>query len=135
VLNITETMFVADTYAALAYLATQPEIDRRRVALAGFSYGGMATEYAMYAQMAEALAPNGLRFAGHVSYYTPCIARFADSRTTGAPLLMLHGAEDELFQPDRCAQLADDLGRVAARWISSPIREPCINGTAACSGA
>jgi dienelactone hydrolase len=45
VLNITETMFAADAYAALAYLATRPEVDPHRVALAGFSYGGMATQY------------------------------------------------------------------------------------------
>lgn len=109
VLNITETMFVADADAALRYLTTRPEIDPRRVVLAGFSYGGMATEYAMYAQMANALAPNGPRFAGHVAFYAPCVARFADSRTTGAPLLMLYGAEDELIRPDRCAQIADDL--------------------------
>ena len=47
VLNITETMFVADAYAALTYLAARPEIDPRRVVLVGFSYGGMATQYAM----------------------------------------------------------------------------------------
>jgi dienelactone hydrolase len=109
VLNITETMFVADAYAALRYLATRPDIDPHRVALAGFSYGGMATEYAMYAQMADALSPNGPRFVGHVAFYAPCIARFADSRTTGAPLLMLYGADDQLIRPDRCAQIADDL--------------------------
>ena len=77
--------------------------------LAGFSYGGMAAEYALYAQMAEAFAPNNLRFAGHVGFYAPCIARFADSRTTGAPLLMLYGAEDQLIRPDRCAEIANDL--------------------------
>ena len=109
VLNITETMFVADAYAALAYLAGRPEIDSRRVALAGFSYGGMATEYALYAQMAEALAPSGQRFVGHVAFYAPCIARFVDSRTTGAPLLMLYGADDELMQPERCERLANEL--------------------------
>ncbi len=109
VLNITETMFVADAYGALAYLATRPEVDAHRVALAGFSYGGMAAEYALYAQMADALAPNGLRFVGHVAFYAPCIARFVDSRTTGAPLLMLYGADDELMQPDRCERLANEL--------------------------
>ena len=109
VINITETMFVADAYAALGYLATRPEIDAHRVVLAGFSYGGMATEYAMYEQLATVLSPDGLRFVGHVAYYAPCIARFADSRTTGAPLLMLYGADDELIQPDRCEQVANDL--------------------------
>jgi dienelactone hydrolase len=109
VLHITETMFVADAYGALRYLANRPEIDGRRVALAGFSYGGMATEYAMYAQMADALSPDGLRFVGHIAFYAPCIARFADSRTTGAPLLMLYGADDELMRPERCEEIANDL--------------------------
>jgi dienelactone hydrolase len=108
-LNITETMFVADAYAGLRYLASRPEIDRAHVVLAGFSYGGMATTYALYAQMADHLVPPDLRFAGHVAFYGPCIARFDDSRTTGAPLLMLYGASDELIRPDRCARVADDL--------------------------
>lgn len=109
VLNVTETMFVADAYAGLRYLATRREIDPHRVVLAGFSWGGMATTYALYAQLADALAPPGLRFAGHVAFYAPCIARFADNRTTGAPLLMLYGGKDELIRPDRCAEVAADL--------------------------
>ncbi|HUB13078.1 MAG TPA: dienelactone hydrolase family protein [Acetobacteraceae bacterium] len=109
VINITETMFVADAYAALRYLASRPEIDAHHVALAGFSWGGMATTYALYAQFADALALPALRFVGHVAFYAPCIARFDNSRTTGAPLLMLYGADDELIRPDRCKQIAADL--------------------------
>src|SRR3546814_5509160 len=48
-LEITEAMFLADAYAALDYLATRPEIDAGRVALVGFSYGGMVATYAAYA--------------------------------------------------------------------------------------
>jgi dienelactone hydrolase len=108
-LNITETMFVADAYGALRYLAGRGDIDAKSVVLAGWSYGGMATMYALYATMAERLAPPGLRFAGHVSYYGPCIATFADHRTTGAPLLMLMGADDLLTRADRCAKIADEM--------------------------
>ncbi len=108
-IHITETMMVADAYGALGYLARRPEIDARHVVLAGFSYGGMSTTYALYAQIADKLAPPGLRFAGHVSFYGPCIARFEDSRTTGAPYLMLYGDQDELIRPDRCAEVAGDL--------------------------
>ena len=108
-LAITETMFVADAYAGLRYLVARPEIDAHRVVLAGFSYGGMATMYSMYAQLADRASPPNLRFAGFVSFYGPCIARFRDSRTTGAPLLMLYGQQDELIRPERCAQIADDL--------------------------
>ena len=57
VLNITETMMLADAYSGLGFLATRPEIDPRRVVLTGFSYGAMATMYALYAQVADKLAP------------------------------------------------------------------------------
>jgi dienelactone hydrolase len=121
VLHITETMFVADAYAGLHYLASRPEIDPRRVVLAGFSWGGMATIYALYAQLAEPLGA-GVHFAGHVAFYAPCIARFADSHTTGAPLLMLYGEADELIRPNRCAEIAADLraGGSEVKTVSYP---------------
>lgn len=109
VTHITETMFVTDAYAGLLWLADRPEIDARRVVLAGFNYGGMATIYAMYDQVARTMAPKGPRFVGHVAYYTPCIARFENHRTTGAPLLMLEGGADELIRPERCEEIVHDL--------------------------
>jgi dienelactone hydrolase len=109
ILNITETMALADAYSGLGFLAAHPEIDPRRVVLTGFSYGAMATMYALYAQVADKLAPPGLRFAGHVAFYGPCIARFEDSRTTGGPLLMLIGGKDEIVDQRRCAEVAADL--------------------------
>ncbi|MDA0702833.1 MAG: dienelactone hydrolase family protein [Proteobacteria bacterium] len=109
VLNITEMMVLADACSGLAYLASLPEVDGSRVALIGFSYGGMATTYAAQEQVAETLSPNGLRFAAHVAYYAPCIARFADRRATGAPLLMIYGGQDGIVDPVRCAEVAEDL--------------------------
>jgi dienelactone hydrolase len=115
-------MFVADAYAGLQALAARPEIDPHRIVLTGFSYGGMAATYALYAQIADRLAPPGLRFAGHVAFYAPCIARFDDSRTTGAPLLMLYGGGDELMRRDRCDEVAGDLrlGGSLVRMIVYP---------------
>jgi dienelactone hydrolase len=109
-LNITETMMLADAFAGLDYLARRPEIDADRVALIGFSYGGMATMYAMNARLSEQLGA-GRRFAAHVAFYGPCIARFADTRTTGAPLLMLYGTADILIDRGRCEEVADDMRR------------------------
>jgi acetyl esterase/lipase len=109
VLNITETMMLADAYSGLAFLATRPEIDPQRVVVTGFSYGAMAAMYALYAQIADQLAPDGPRFAGHVAFYGPCIAHFEDRSTTGAPLLMLLGGDDEITDEQRCAEIADDF--------------------------
>lgn len=108
-IRITETMLMADAYAGLRYLAGADWIDAQRVALIGFSYGGMATVFGAYEQVARQLAPDGLRFAAHVAFYAPCIGRFADNRTTGAPVLMLSGSEDEIVDQERCAEIADDL--------------------------
>jgi dienelactone hydrolase len=122
ILNITETMLIADAYAGLRYLAARPEIDGERVVMMGFSYGGMASVVMAYAQVAALFAPDGLRFAGHVSFYGPCIARFEDPKTTGAPVLMMFGDQDAIMNADRCAQIVADLeqGGSEARMIVYP---------------
>ena len=115
-LEITETMALADAYAGLRFLAQRPEIDPQRVVLLGFSYGAMASMYGVWATAAERLAPpGGERFAGHAAFYGPCIARFEDVRTTGAPVLIVYGDGDELILPERCAEFADDLRRGGSR--------------------
>ena len=105
VLNITESAMLADAFATLAMLDAMPQIDGGRVVLVGFSYGGMATLYAAQEQVADAFAGDGRRFAGHVAFYAPCIARFEDARTTGAPVLMLAGDGDAIVDDARCAAL------------------------------
>ena len=82
VLNITETMMLADAYSGLAFLATRPEIDPRRVVLTGFSYGAMAAMYALHAR-----SPTRFCRAGPAS---PVMSRFMDpalpvSRTAARP--------------------------------------------------
>ncbi|NKB48277.1 MAG: dienelactone hydrolase [Alphaproteobacteria bacterium] len=108
-LEVTETMVLADAYAGLRFLDARPEIDGGRVALIGFSYGGIAATLGAFEQTAETLSPDGPRFAAHISYYGPCIARFDDARATGAPVLMLAGSEDAIVDPMRCNQVLDDL--------------------------
>lgn len=108
-LAITEAMFLADAFAALDTLAQRPEIDARRVALVGFSYGGMVATFAAYEQVAELYAPDGRRFAAHVAFYAPCLATFEDARATGAPLLMLYGGRDVSVDPERCVEVAGQI--------------------------
>ncbi|MEP4378783.1 MAG: dienelactone hydrolase family protein [Alphaproteobacteria bacterium] len=118
-LNITETMTLADAYAGLRYLDAMPEVDGDRIALMGFSYGGISTMLAAFAQTAETLNPGGKRFAAHVAFYGPCIARFDDTRATGAPVLLLAGSEDGIIDPERCGEIVEDLrdGGAEAEFI------------------
>lgn len=114
-LEITETMALADAYAGLRHLDAMPEVDGRRVALIGFSYGGMSATLGAFAQTAERLAPGGERFAAHVSYYGPCIAEFEDSRATGAPVLMLAGSADAIVSRPRCDAVLNALSAGGAQ--------------------
>jgi len=108
-LNVTETMALADAYSGLRFLDDMPAIDGDRVALMGFSYGAISTMLAAFAQTAETLNPDGKRFAAHVAFYGPCIARFDDIRATGAPVLLLAGSEDGIVDPERCGEIVEDL--------------------------
>ncbi|MCC7275490.1 MAG: dienelactone hydrolase family protein [Alphaproteobacteria bacterium] len=113
IIEITETMALADAYATLGWLSRRPEIDAARVALWGFSYGAMSSIYATNAaiadRLAEAFTLGATRFAAHIAFYGPCITTFDNDRTTGAPVLMAWGAADELINAERCRALADDL--------------------------
>ncbi len=61
-LNITETMLIADAYAGLRYLNSLREVDGSKVALMGFSYGGMSTMLAAFEQTAAALSRTAFGF-------------------------------------------------------------------------
>lgn len=107
-INTTEAMALADAFATLDWLASRPDVDGSRVALIGFSYGGMSSVYAAYRQVVDAYRPI-VPFAAHVAFYGPCIARFDESATTGAPVLMLWGDRDEIMDADACEDTAADL--------------------------
>ncbi|WP_108660734.1 dienelactone hydrolase family protein [Acuticoccus kandeliae] len=109
-MNTTEAMALSDAFATLDWLAARPDVDGARVALIGFSYGGMSSVYSAYRQVVDTYRPAN-RFAAHVAFYGPCIARFEDPTTTGAPILMLWGDEDAIMDPAACETLAGDLRR------------------------
>ncbi len=143
-LNVTEAMFLADAYSALRYLGDKPEVDPARVALVGFSYGGMVATFALHAQVQAAYAGPNERFRAHAAFYAPCIARFEDVSTTGAPFLMLYGTDDAIVDPARCDAVLDDVttggSRVALevyegaahRWDSGPRDWQAPRGLAGC---
>jgi dienelactone hydrolase len=108
-LNITESMILADAYAGLGWLSARSEIDSRRVAVIGFSYGALVSILAAQEQVARLFSIDGLRFAGHVAYYGPCIAAFDDPAATGRPVLILAGDKDEIVSPERCDSAAAAL--------------------------
>ena len=113
-LTVTESMMLADAYAALRFLKAHPAVDPDRIATIGFSYGGMISVLAAYEQIRRLFAQGGERFVGHVSYYGCSVPRLVDSTATGAPVKILLGERDLNVSVARTHQIADDLRKGGA---------------------
>ncbi|WP_293903010.1 dienelactone hydrolase family protein [Phenylobacterium sp.] len=96
-----------DAFAALAFLARQPEVDAARVAILGFSWGGVVSLLSATRANADALAEPGTAFAAHAAFY-PALWSYNrapghDLRDlTGAPVLIQAGAADAYDDPQAC---------------------------------
>lgn len=113
-LTVTESMMLADAYAALRFLKTHPAVDPDRIATMGFSYGGMIAVLAAYEQMRRLFAEEDERFVGHVSYYGCSVPRLVDRAATGAPVKIMLGERDLNVSVRRTHEIADDLRKGGA---------------------
>lgn len=91
---------VPDALAALAHLRGFPDVDPKRIALAGWSHGGTATLMSLGATPEE--PPMSFRAA--VAYYPGC--RQVHGWRARTPALMLLGAADEWTAAGPCQYLA-----------------------------
>ena len=106
---------IADGYAALRLLATHPAIDPKRIAVMGFSRGGVAALYSSLEPFRKGVIDDGLRFAAHVAFYPSCGIRYASNHLDGAPVLMLLGGKDDYTPAAPCLDYADALKAKGAR--------------------
>lgn len=108
---------VADAFAALKLLATHPRIDATRIAIMGFSRGGITTWRTGVERIISAQnLPNGLRFAAHVPVYSGgCVGVFRLMVKPGvfskAPMLWIHGNADDYAPIAPCQDYADRIGK------------------------
>jgi dienelactone hydrolase len=88
---------VADAYAALRQLASEPRIDADRIAILGFSYGAEVAHLTAFEVLRSALTPGQGRFAAHVAFYPAGNFGVIAERGayTGSPVLMLLAEKDE----------------------------------------
>jgi dienelactone hydrolase len=111
-LNITESMFLADAFAGLAYLQDLPQVDPARVGIMGFSYGGMVAQLSAYDQIRRLFqgeTSDRPPFGAHVSYYGCSVPRLDDVTTTGAPVLLVMGEKDKNVSIERSREIAEDF--------------------------
>jgi len=107
--QLSMTADIADAYAALRLLATDPRIDKRRIAVMGFSRGGIAALYSSLEPFRLAATGGELRFAAHVAFYPSCGISYDAARVDGSPVLMLLGGKDDYTPALPCIAYADAL--------------------------
>lgn len=107
--NVTEFDIVADAFSALALLSSSARIDPRRIGLMGFSYGGMATRFALDERFRRALAPQLPGFALHADFYGPCFQKLGTTQARAVPLLTLRGTDDNSNDLAACAEREREL--------------------------
>lgn len=113
--QLSMTADIADAYAALRLLATDPRIDKHRIAVMGFSRGGVAALYSSLAPFQRVATDGKLHFAAHVAFYPSCGISYASARTDGAPIMMLVGGKDNYTPAAPCLAYADGLRATGAQ--------------------
>ena len=104
---LTPLQRVPDAYGALRLLAADPKIDPRRIALMGFSHGGMLTMFASTAWAKETYAPGGqTAFRAFFPFYPYCNAVFPERDRVSAPVRIHIGEKDNWTPAKPCAELA-----------------------------
>jgi dienelactone hydrolase/urea transporter len=98
-----------DAYQALALLAAHPRIDPERIAIVGWSKGGSVVLNAAHDFFRAGLAVADRRFAAHVAFYPWCGERSRSTEMSGAPILLLLGADDNWSGYRHCVETAERI--------------------------
>ncbi|WP_417069662.1 dienelactone hydrolase family protein [Niveibacterium terrae] len=131
-----------DTFSALRYLASRPDIDPQRIGVLGFSWGGVMA----MASATENVAANfggTLRFKAHAANYPVCFGynnpnvpnsefgRHANNPLTGAPILIQIGDKDDYdigvgpCQKLRASLIPEERQKVEVVTYRDPVHGVC----------
>tara|TARA_B100001123_G_scaffold85195_1_gene97786 strand:+ start:12914 stop:13843 length:930 start_codon:yes stop_codon:yes gene_type:complete len=98
-MQVTLATTLTDCFNALKILSKHPDIDETKIFIAGWSLGGSTALYSAWEPLAEKLAPDGERFAGHIGFYPGAFIWPEEMRWSKSPILTLIGKEDDYTPP------------------------------------
>lgn len=114
-----------DAYGALRFLAEYPFVNASRVALMGFSEGGMITLFDVEPQQADESGAG--RFRAAIALYPLC----SESGIVTVPTLVLNGQLDDWSSADACRKMVEqksDIGVTRHKAPSAPLKLVVLPG-------
>ena len=103
-----------DAYRAFDVLANHPRIDPARIAIMGFSLGGVSALYSSLKRFQQMWNPRAT-FAAHIPLYAGCATTFiGDTDLSAAAIRQFHGAADDYTPVAPCRAYFERL-RAAGR--------------------
>ena len=99
---------VLDGLNVLNALSKHKNIDKNKIGITGYSYGGMVAFYTSYPKLLD-LVSNGKQFAAYMPVYPGCDLIFKDMKLVNKPMLMLHAEFDDYAPTIDCIKYVKKL--------------------------
>lgn len=107
--------YIVDAYRALGMLAQHPRIDPNRIAVMGFSMGGLVAVYSSNERFWKSYGPANVQFAAHIGLYGCCDVVYRDDeKVTGKPIRLFHGTADDIELIEPCREYVSRLKKAGA---------------------
>jgi len=94
---------IVDVYLRLGAIAKDPRVDPKRIALMGFSRGGLTVLYASLKRFQDAWNMSGVTPAAYIPLYPVCNFDYRQGEdVAGGPIRIFHGAADDYVPIGPC---------------------------------
>ena len=141
--NGTASSYLPEFFGVLKYAATRPDVDPNRIAVSGFSFGGILSLIAATRWANESYLNGSPRVAAYAPFYPVCWLLKANVKGkpspvptnawlewTGAPVKIFAGGKDDYDDrdPNACQEAIDSLPESARESFSVKVYASATHG-------
>lgn len=103
---------IVDAYRALELLSKHAQIDASRIAVMGFSKGGVVALYSSMRRFQRVYGPASAEFAAYIPFYARCDTPYIDDeQVSDHPIRLFHGVNDDYVPISGSRQYVQRLRR------------------------